>query len=138
VQHPGGGDELLSRTWTISSHPDEESKDRAFSVTVKRAGLVSGWLHSSFRLGDALAWRGVGGEFVVKEHDGLALLIGGGVGEVSRTNMAGLSFLIGLREGAWHGSGSVCHQALEGVQLAGCMDRAAATSWSITKMALRC
>ena len=41
---PGAGGPL-NRTWTISSHPDESAATGTFSISVKRAGLVSTYLH---------------------------------------------------------------------------------------------
>ena len=81
MQDPAGGSKTLNRTWTISSHPSEQTATEAFSITVKRVGLISGWLHSHFRRGDALEWGGVGGEFTPQAHPGPALLIAGGIGE---------------------------------------------------------
>ena len=81
AQDPSGEEKTLNRTWTISSHPSEQTAATAFSITVKNVGLISGWLHSSFRKGDVLEWRGVGGEFTPQVHPGPALLIAGGIGE---------------------------------------------------------
>lgn len=36
---------VLNRTWTISSHPDESAASNTFAITVKKAGLVSSYLH---------------------------------------------------------------------------------------------
>lgn len=36
---------VLNRTWTISSHPDESAASSTFAITVKKAGLVSSYLH---------------------------------------------------------------------------------------------
>ena len=35
----------LNRTWTISSHPDESAATGTFSISVKKAGPVSTYLH---------------------------------------------------------------------------------------------
>jgi len=36
---------VLNRTWTISSHPAESAASSTFSITVKRAGLVTAYMH---------------------------------------------------------------------------------------------
>jgi len=80
LQDPSDKSKTLNRTWTISSHPSEQTVTDAFSITVKRVGLISGWLHSHFSKGDVLEWRGVGGAFTPQTHPGPALLIAGGIG----------------------------------------------------------
>jgi NAD(P)H-flavin reductase len=53
-----------------------------FSITVKRAGLVSSLLFDSATPGDAVAFRGVGGSFTpVTNSTRPALLVAGGIGE---------------------------------------------------------
>lgn len=91
VQDPSGGDKSLNRTWTISSHPSEQTDMTAFTITVKDVGLISGWLHSSFRKGDVLEWRGVGGEFTPQIHSGPALLIAGGIGAARKSHPSTLN-----------------------------------------------
>ena len=83
MQDPSGGGKSLNRTWTISSHPSEQTAATAFSITVKDVGLISGWLHSHFRKGDVLEWRGVGGAVPPPLPPGPALLISGGIGGAS-------------------------------------------------------
>lgn len=80
LQDPSDASKVLNRTWTISSHPSEATASSAFSITVKRVGLVSGWLHSKFGPGSVLQWLGVGGEFMPQQHAGPALLVAGGIG----------------------------------------------------------
>ncbi|KAG2454978.1 hypothetical protein HYH02_000804 [Chlamydomonas schloesseri] len=54
----------ITRTWTLTSHPTADSAARGtFSITVKRAGAVSGRLHDSLRPGDRLALRAFAGDF---------------------------------------------------------------------------
>ena len=81
MQDPADKGKVLNRTWTISSHPSEQTSERAFSISVKQVGLISGWLHTSFSRGGVLEWRGVEGAFTPQEHAGPALLIAGGIGE---------------------------------------------------------
>lgn len=83
MQDPSNESRVLNRTWTISSHPSEQTASDAFSITVKRVGLISAWLHSSFGHGGILQWRGIGGDFTPQAHSGPALLIAGGIGEGS-------------------------------------------------------
>ena len=82
VQDPSDKGKVLNRTWTISSHPSEQTGEKAFSISVKRVGLISGWLHTSFSQAGVLEWRGVEGNFTPQEHTGPALLIAGGIGEL--------------------------------------------------------
>jgi len=42
---PGAGAAVLNRTWTISSHPAESAASNTFAITVKRAGLVTAYMH---------------------------------------------------------------------------------------------
>ena len=82
MQDPTDKGKVLNRTWTISAHPSEQTAEKAFSISVKRVGLISGWLHTSFSRGGVLEWRGVEGAFTPQEHGGPALLIAGGIGEL--------------------------------------------------------
>ena len=70
-----------NRTWTLSSHPDESAATARFTISVKKAGLVSTWLDEQLRPGSALVWRGAAGEFT-PDTSGNApvLLIAGGIG----------------------------------------------------------
>ena len=73
---------MTNRTWTISSHPDETAKTGTFSISVKRVGLASGWLHAQDSPSKiTIEWRGAGGEFVPGPGAGPVLLIAGGIGE---------------------------------------------------------
>ena len=82
MQDPTDKGKVLNRTWTISSHPSEQTSEKAFSISVKEVGLISDWLHTSFNQGGVLEWRGVEGAFTPQEHAGPALLIAGGIGEL--------------------------------------------------------
>lgn len=77
------GGKLHNRTWTISSHPDESSGSGHFSISVKKAGLISTWLHEQLSTGSALMWRGAAGEFVPERGTRPVLLIAGGIGEAA-------------------------------------------------------
>ena len=78
-----GPGKVTNRTWTISSHPDETAEAGAFSISVKRAGLASRWLHARAAPSDiTLEWRGAGGEFVPAPGAGPVLLLAGGIGGV--------------------------------------------------------
>lgn len=71
---------MTNRTWTISSHPDEGADSGTFTITVKRAGIASSWLHSRPASAIVLEWRGADGEFTLRDGGGPALLIAGGIG----------------------------------------------------------
>lgn len=75
-----GEGRVTNRTWTISSHPDESAASGTFSITVKRAGAASSWLHARPAAAIALEWRGSDGEFTLRGGAGPALLIAGGIG----------------------------------------------------------
>ncbi|KAK9825888.1 hypothetical protein WJX81_001613 [Elliptochloris bilobata] len=75
-----GSSGALNRTWTISSHPDESAASGTFSISVKKAGVVSSYLHSVLKPGDAVEFRGALGDFVPVAGSGPALLIAGGIG----------------------------------------------------------
>ncbi|KAK9867032.1 hypothetical protein WJX84_003348 [Apatococcus fuscideae] len=77
LEAPGG---VTNRTWTISSHPDQLASSNTFAITVKRAGLVSSWLHDHLRVGDQIGWGGVDGQFTADPSVKHAVLIGGGIG----------------------------------------------------------
>jgi hypothetical protein len=76
--------QTITRTWTISSHPAETAASGAFSISVKKIGLASGWLHTSLQPGGVVCLRGVGGEFLAQgDAEGAArpaLLLAGGIG----------------------------------------------------------
>ncbi|KAI3438091.1 hypothetical protein D9Q98_000533 [Chlorella vulgaris] len=72
---------ILNRTWTLSKHPAAAAKDGTFTISVKRAGVVSSFLHDSLQPGMSLQLRGVGGDFTVQDTGGRpALLLAGGIG----------------------------------------------------------
>ncbi|PNW84703.1 hypothetical protein CHLRE_03g155350v5 [Chlamydomonas reinhardtii] len=90
----------ITRTWTLTSHPAADSAARGtFSITVKRAGAVSGRMHDALRPGDRLALRAFAGDFTTElvlppapaaaaaaglgaapAPDHLVLLLAGGIG----------------------------------------------------------
>lgn len=79
-----GGCEVLNRTWTVSSHPS--TSEITFTITVKRMGVVSSWLHKSMVEGEHILFRGFGGDFtpiqseVDQVHASAVLLVAGGIG----------------------------------------------------------
>ncbi len=87
---PDGSDSapLVQRTWTVSSHPRQSAQTGTFTMTIKRAGLVSSWMHDELRVGQALPFRGFGGDFTPALLDGAGpatqppgvLLLAGGIG----------------------------------------------------------
>lgn len=54
----------IVRTWTVSSHPAWSMRTGTFTISVKRAGAVSSYLHTSMRPGATIAFRAFGGDFV--------------------------------------------------------------------------
>ena len=40
MQDPTEKGQVLNRTWTISSHPSEQTSKKAFSISVKQVGLI--------------------------------------------------------------------------------------------------
>lgn len=81
---------ILNRTWTLSKHPAAAAKDGTFTISVKRAGVVSSFLHDSLQPGMSLQLRGVGGDFTVQDTGGRpALLLAGGIGELNLTRVQG-------------------------------------------------
>ena len=94
LEAPGG---VTNRTWTISSHPDQLASSNTFAITVKRAGLVSSWLHDHLRVGDQIGWGGVDGQFTADPSVKHAVLIGGGIGATQMsTGTANLNTVIAL------------------------------------------
>ena len=69
-----------NRTWTISSHPDESAASGTFTISVKKAGLVSSFLHEHLKPGSSLEWRGAAGSFVPAAGTAPVLLVAGGIG----------------------------------------------------------
>ncbi|KAK9815150.1 hypothetical protein WJX73_008896 [Symbiochloris irregularis] len=69
-----------NRTWTISSHPDESRETQSFTISVKKAGLISSWLHDNLKPGSVIEWRGALGDFTPIAGDKPVLLVAGGIG----------------------------------------------------------
>ena len=74
------GGKSHNRTWTISSHPDESAENGTFTISVKKAGLVSSWLHQQLKQGASIEWRGAAGEFTPEPGTAPVLLVAGGIG----------------------------------------------------------
>lgn len=70
-----------NRTWTISSHPDESAETQSFTISVKKAGLISSYLHEKLKPGSVIEWRGALGDFTPIAGDRPVLLVAGGIGE---------------------------------------------------------
>jgi predicted ferric reductase len=69
------------RTWTISSHPSMTAASGTFTITVKKAGLISTWLYQHLEAGkDALEFGGVAGDFTPADSEAPVLLVAGGIG----------------------------------------------------------
>ncbi len=88
---PGGGGTSgapVQRSWTVSCHPDHTEHKRTFTVAIKKAGLVSSWMHDHVRPGQALRLQGFAGEgpFVVAPATSTS---GGGDGGAPRAGEAG-------------------------------------------------
>jgi ferredoxin-NADP reductase len=76
-----GGDTITNRTWTISSHPSTYAyNDYSFSITVKKAGLISSWLHNQLQPGMQLRFRGVEGDFTSIPGSLPVCLLAAGIG----------------------------------------------------------
>lgn len=81
----GKDGETLNRTWTISSPAQEMKAKEQFSVTIKKVGLVSGWMFENMVPGRVICFRGVDGDFTLDDRmksvpPAGVLLIGGGIG----------------------------------------------------------
>ncbi|CAL8471002.1 g10544 [Coccomyxa elongata] len=77
--------ETLNRTWTISSPQKQIAATGRFTISVKKAGLVSTYLHEKVTLGQELIFRGVDGDFTLDRAakripPAGVLLIAGGIG----------------------------------------------------------
>lgn len=72
----------LTRTWTISSPIHTLRDTGTFEISVKRAGLVSEYLHNEMSSGGVLHLRGIGGTFVprVTSASQRVVLLAGGIG----------------------------------------------------------
>jgi ferredoxin-NADP reductase/predicted pyridoxine 5'-phosphate oxidase superfamily flavin-nucleotide-binding protein len=70
------------RTFTISSTPSSEGKDKEFDITILRVGPVTGYLFKqNARAGFEVPILGIGGEFTVKQEEGTVTpFVAGGVG----------------------------------------------------------
>ncbi|BDA45470.1 probable 3-ketosteroid-9-alpha-monooxygenase, ferredoxin reductase at C-terminar half [Coccomyxa sp. Obi] len=78
-------DSTLTRSWTLSCHPDETARTNTISITVKRVGKASVWLWDNMGQLRTIAFRGLDGIFtsdVVPSEGGAqkVLLIAGGIG----------------------------------------------------------
>lgn len=77
----------LVRTWTVSSHPSWTARSGTFTISVKRVGVVSSYLHDSMRPGSTVTLRAFGGDFTPSllppasaSAGGAVLLLAGGIG----------------------------------------------------------
>ncbi|KAK9820168.1 hypothetical protein WJX72_007024 [[Myrmecia] bisecta] len=79
----GEEDQAINRTWTISSHPSTLTETGSLTISVKKIGLVSGWLWDYMRPGAQIHLRAILGEFTpdaVSSATAPVLLIAGGIG----------------------------------------------------------
>ena len=78
IRVPAGEEgNVLTRTYTISSAP----LDQSYRISVKKDGLVSGYLHDRLQVGDVIEARGPRGRFHIDPNpERPALLVAGGVG----------------------------------------------------------
>ncbi|KAK9901386.1 hypothetical protein WJX75_009774 [Coccomyxa subellipsoidea] len=72
-------------TWTISSHPQQIAATGKFTISVKKAGLVSTHLHDKVQVMNELIFRGVDGDFTLDKAAKCipaagVLLVAGGIG----------------------------------------------------------
>ncbi|GMH40100.1 hypothetical protein BSKO_08004 [Bryopsis sp. KO-2023] len=80
------GGKVTNRTWTVSSHPTASDRNGNFTITVKKIGLASGWLHDHMAPGKGIRFRGFGGDFSPFKCEDCpvdtpaALLVAGGIG----------------------------------------------------------
>lgn len=76
--------QVLNRTWTISSPGEQIQRRRAFTISVKKDGLVSSWLFDNMSPGKTIGFKGVDGDFTLELTKGIAhsrvLLVAGGIG----------------------------------------------------------
>lgn len=74
---PDGSDELVQRTYTISTAPS----DGFYRLSIKRDGLVSGHLHDHLDVGDIIEVRAPGGRFTIDPLERRpAVMLAAGVG----------------------------------------------------------
>lgn len=75
---------VLNRTWTISSPTEQIRRRKAFTISVKKDGLVSNWLFNNMRPGKTIGFKGVDGNFTLELIGSMAhsrtLLVAGGIG----------------------------------------------------------
>ncbi|KAL0024848.1 hypothetical protein WJX79_005769 [Trebouxia sp. C0005] len=75
---------VLTRTWTISSPTEQIRQRKAFTISVKKDGLVSNWLWNNMRPGKTIGFKGVDGDFTLELIGSMAhsrtLLVAGGIG----------------------------------------------------------
>ena len=64
-----GGGRLEVRTWTLSETPNSIHGDNTLDITVKRAGLVTHWLHDHAKVGLEIKLNGVQGEMTAVTFD---------------------------------------------------------------------
>lgn len=76
IRAPGAADPAPVRSYSLSSAP---GADR-YRISVKRDGLVSGWLHASVRPGQLLEAAAPRGEFVLTSGSGPVVLVSAGIG----------------------------------------------------------
>lgn len=79
----------LNRTWTISSPTQQIQQRQAFTISVKKGGLVSSWLFDNMHTGKSITFRGIDGDFTLalaaelvkndRSKNGV-LLVAGGIG----------------------------------------------------------
>lgn len=75
--HLPGSDKPVIRTYTLSVAPS----DGLYRISVKRDGLVSGYLHDNLLQGDTLEARAPAGDFILDAQEPRpAILLAGGVG----------------------------------------------------------
>lgn len=74
---PGSNDKHRIRTYTLSSAP----LDKAYRISVKKEGQVSGYLHDKIKVGDVVQARAPKGKFTFDTLEKRpAMLLAGGVG----------------------------------------------------------
>ncbi|DBB14941.1 TPA: hypothetical protein ACH3X3_004539 [Trebouxia sp. C0006] len=75
---------VLNRTWTISSPTEQIRRRKAFTISIKKVGLVSKWLFNNMRPGKTIGFKGVDGNFTLELIGSVAhsrtLLVARGIG----------------------------------------------------------
>eukprot|EP00803_Ostreobium_quekettii_P000500 evm.model.scf_238EXC.13 EVM.evm.TU.scf_238EXC.13 scf_238EXC:112229-115052(+) len=83
---PDSSPRPVNRTWTVSSNPRDSRATGTFTITVKKIGLASSWLHNRMAPGMSIAFKGFGGDFTplsCQDCDVRAasvVLVAGGIG----------------------------------------------------------